>query len=54
MKIAIPSAKPRNPLVAPSLSRRAGAHRRSAGGQRRRAEQSVRAELRQDPDPPGR
>jgi hypothetical protein len=54
MKITIPSTKPRNPLVVPSLSRRAGAHRRSGGGQRRRDEQSVRAALRNDPDPPGR
>lgn len=45
MRIA--AAKPRNPLVVPSLRRKAGAHRggSSASAQRQRAETALRREL---------
>jgi hypothetical protein len=44
--LAVPHLKPRNPLVAASLRRRAGAHRRSNGGQRQRHRRALAAELR--------
>jgi hypothetical protein len=37
--------KPRNPLVAPSLRRKAGAHRARAGAQRARAQAALRRDL---------
>jgi hypothetical protein len=37
--------KPRNPLVAPSLRRMAGAHRARAGAQRARAQAALRRDL---------
>lgn len=45
------SSKPRNPLVAAALHRLAGAHRRSAGGQRQQARQALRRELRHEHPP---
>jgi hypothetical protein len=45
MKLIVKSAKPRNPLVAPSLRRRAGAHRAATGSMRQRAKQALRREL---------
>lgn len=43
MKLILKTPKPRNPLVAPSLKRHAGAHR--TGSQRARAERALRREL---------
>jgi hypothetical protein len=43
MKLTLKTLKPRNPLVAPSLRRRAGAHR--SGAERQQARQALRAEL---------
>lgn len=43
MKLIVKSAKPRNPLVAPSLMRTAGAHRR--GSHRQQSQRLLRREL---------
>lgn len=43
--IVIKTAKPRNPLVAPSLQRKAGSHRLGNGTLRQRAESALRREL---------
>lgn len=45
--LIVRALKPRNPLVAASLRRHAGVHRRSAGGSRQRAERSLKHELRE-------
>lgn len=44
-KIIVPTARPRNPLVAASLMRLAGSHRRSGGAQRQQAKQALRASV---------
>lgn len=46
LKITLTTPRPRNPLVAPSRRRLAGAHRRSAGAARREAAVALRRELR--------
>jgi len=43
--VTVPTAKPRNPLVAAARRRLAGAHRRGAGGQRQQAALALRREL---------
>ncbi len=43
MKLILKTAKPRNPFVAPSLKRAAGAHR--SGSERGRAQRELRREL---------
>jgi len=43
--LTLPRQKPRNPLVAASRLRQAGAHRRSASGLRQRAQRALRTEL---------
>jgi hypothetical protein len=45
MKLTLKTLKPRNPFVAASLRRSAGAHRASAGSQRQQAERAVRQEV---------
>ncbi len=45
-RITVPTLTPRNPLVVPSRRRMAGAHRRSATGQRQEQRQSLHRELR--------
>jgi hypothetical protein len=45
MKPILKSPKPRNPFAPAARARHAGAHRRSAGGQRQRADRAWRAEL---------
>lgn len=47
MTFRLPSLKPRNPFVAASLKRRAGAHRTSTEGARQRAKRALNRELRQ-------
>ena len=42
----VKSVKPRNPLVAPSLRRAAGAHGRRRGGCRHRSQAALQRELR--------
>ena len=46
-RLILEPLKPRNPWVAASLFRLAGAHRRTSGGQRRQAERRLRRELRE-------
>jgi hypothetical protein len=45
MKLIVKSLKPRNPLVAASRRRHAGAHRSAVGSQRQREQRSLRREL---------
>lgn len=45
MKLSLPTLKPRNPIVAPSRLRQAGAHRRPAGGERQQAQRALRREI---------
>ena len=45
MKIRIRTEKPRNPLVVPSLMRRAGRHERSASSRRQHEGQALRREI---------
>ncbi len=45
MKFIANKLKPRNPFVAASLRRAAGAHRTSAGGLRQQTRRSLRHEL---------
>ena len=45
MKITLPRVAPRNPLVRPSRSRHAGAHRRVPGGERQKGTRELRREL---------
>jgi hypothetical protein len=44
-RISLKTLKPRNPLVAASRMRHAGAHRRSGGGERQGAERGLQREL---------
>lgn len=45
MKLILETSKPRNPLVAPSLQRKAGSHRKSGGAHRQQAHAALRREL---------
>jgi hypothetical protein len=45
MKLILKTLKPRNPLVAASRRRRAGAHGKSAGALRQQAERGLRREI---------
>ncbi len=45
MKMTLKTPKPRNPFVAASLRRAAGAHRSCASAQRQRAGRELRREL---------
>ena len=45
MKLILKTLKPRNPLVAPSLRRLAGAHRASTGARRQQARHALRLEI---------
>jgi len=52
MKLTLKNPKPRNPLVAPSLQRKAGPHRTSGGASRQQALSALRREVgRQRPSP---
>lgn len=44
--------RPRNPFVVAALQRKAGAHRRSRGGERQRAERALRREMHRSNPPP--
>jgi hypothetical protein len=50
MKFIVKTAKPRNPFVAASLRRMAGAHRSSASTSRQQGQQALRRELTQAAD----
>ena len=45
MKMSLKNLKPRNPLVAPSLQRKAGSHRTSSGASRQQAQAALRREV---------
>lgn len=45
MKFNLPAIKPRNPLVAASLKRRAGSHRAENASNRQLAKRALRQEL---------
>jgi hypothetical protein len=45
MKLTIKTTKPRNPYVAASLRRVAGAHRSTASAQRQQAQRALRREM---------
>ena len=45
MKITMKTLKPRNPFVAPSRRRAAGAHLRGTGAQRQQARNALRNEI---------
>ena len=45
MKLSLKTLKPRNPLVAPSLQRRAGSHRSTGGAIRQQARAALRREV---------
>jgi hypothetical protein len=45
VKLIVKTSKPRNPLVAASLRRKAGAHRVSGGARRQRDAAALRREL---------
>ena len=53
LKFTAKTLKPRNPLVAPSLFRKSGAHASSGRGQRQQAQQALHRELKAlDRSPP--
>ena len=45
MKLTLKTQKPRNPLVAPSLQRKAGSHRLRGGASRQQAQTALRREV---------
>ena len=45
MKLSLKTLKPRNPLLVPSLQRRAGSHRPSGGSSRLQAKAALRREV---------
>jgi len=45
MKLTLKTARPRNPLVVPSLRRHAGAHRSGPSAQRQQARRALRDEI---------
>lgn len=45
MKLTLKAPKPRNPLVAPSRLRRAGAHRAEPGAVRQQGQRALRREI---------
>jgi hypothetical protein len=52
IKFTVRTAKPRNPLVAAGLHRRAGSHRRSGGALRQQAQNALRRDLHRPQDSP--
>jgi hypothetical protein len=51
MKITLTARTPRNPFAAAARRRLAGAHRRTASGQRQQARQLLRRELQHERQP---
>jgi ornithine cyclodeaminase/alanine dehydrogenase-like protein (mu-crystallin family) len=47
-KLIVPATKSRNPLVAPALVRKAGAHKKSAGSIRQEQEKAIRKRIAED------
>jgi hypothetical protein len=52
IKFSVPTPKPRNPLVAAGLQRRAGSHRPSRSSMRQQAQQALRRDLHRLQDSP--
>lgn len=52
IKFKVPTPKPRNPLVAAGLRRRAGSHRRSGSAMRQQAQNALRRDLHRLQDSP--
>jgi hypothetical protein len=44
VSVVLPATKPRNPLVAPTLLKKAGKHAPSPGGERKRANDAAKKE----------
>jgi hypothetical protein len=44
VSVVLPATKPRNPLVAPTLLKKAGKHAPSPGGERKRANDAAKIE----------
>jgi hypothetical protein len=47
LKVTLPGSKPRNPLVAPAMQRKAGAHTPSKAQARQAAQKEIRQALRE-------
>jgi hypothetical protein len=47
IKLKLNAPKPRNPVVAPSLQRKAGAHRKGAASERQAAARALRDALKE-------
>lgn len=45
IKLKLPAPKPRNPLVAPALQRKAGSHRKSAAAERRAEKMALKKQI---------
>lgn len=45
-KLKLPAPRPRNPLVAPALKRKAGSHRKSESATRRAEKMALKKQLR--------
>ncbi|WP_395060744.1 hypothetical protein [Polaromonas sp.] len=48
IKLKLPAPKPRNPLVAAALQRKAGSHRKSRAATRRADKRTIDKQLRED------
>lgn len=51
IKLKLPAPKPRNPLVAPALQRKAGSHRKSRAATRRADKRTIDKQLRETERP---
>lgn len=49
-KLKLPAPRPRNPLVAPALQRKAGSHRKSTAALRRAEEMALKKQIRNRDD----
>ena len=50
-KLKLPAPRPRNPLVAPALQRKAGSHRKSAAAERRADKMALKKQIREHQGP---
>ena len=49
-KLKLPAPRPRNPLMAPALLRKAGAHQKSAAALRRAEKMALKKQIRRSED----
>ncbi|MGQ2979494.1 MAG: hypothetical protein ACT6Q9_07330 [Polaromonas sp.] len=49
-KLKLPAPRPRNPLVAPALQRKAGSHRKSQAATRRADKMALKKQIRRGED----